>query len=131
MSGAGSSELRRFGLLVGGAFVVLSALSRWRGHELPPLVLGTLGVALIVPGLLAPRLLGPVQRVWMRVAHVMGEVNTRIILGAFFYLVLAPVGFVLRRIRDPLNRRLDDGQPSNWVRREAGPVEAARYEQQF
>ena len=131
MSGAGSSELRRFGLLVGGAFLVLSAISRWRGHEMPPLVLGTLGVALIVPGLLAPRLLGPVQRVWMRAAHVMGEVNSRIILGAFFYLVLAPVGFVLRRIRDPLNRRLDDGQPSNWVRREAGPVDPARYEQQF
>jgi hypothetical protein len=131
MSGAGSAELRRFGLLVGGAFLVLSAISRWRGHEMPPLVLGTLGVALIVPGLLAPRLLGPVQRVWMRAAHVMGEVNSRIILGAFFYLVLAPVGFVLRRIRDPLNRRLDDGQPSNWVRREAGPVDPARYEQQF
>jgi hypothetical protein len=131
MSGAGSSELRRFGLLVGGAFLVLSALSRWRGHELPPLVLGALGLALLVPGLLAPRLLGPVQRVWMRAAHVMGEVNSRIILGVFFYLVLAPVGFVLRRVRDPLDRRLDDGRPSNWVRRETRPVEPARYQQQF
>ena len=131
MSRAGSSELRRFGLLVGGAFLVLSALSRWRGHELPPLVLGTLGVALFVPGLVAPRLLGPVQRIWMRAAHVMGEVNSRIILGAFFYLVLAPVGFVLRRIRDPLDRRLDDGRPSSWVRRETRPVDPARYQQQF
>lgn len=131
MSGAGPSELRRFGLMVGGVFLVLSALSRWRGHEVPPLVLGALGVALVVPGLVAPRLLGPVQRIWMRGAHVIGEVNTRIILGAFFYLVMTPVGLVRRRVRDPLDRRLDDGRPSNWVRREVRPVDPARYEQQF
>ena len=131
MSGAGSSELRRFGLLVGGVFLLLSGVSRWRGHELPPLVLGTLGVALVVPGLIAPRLLGPVQRYWMRGAQVLGEVNSRIILGVFFYLVLAPIGFVLRRVRDPLDRRLDDGRASNWVRRTASPVDPARYRQQF
>jgi hypothetical protein len=132
MPGAVPSELRRFGLTVGGVFLVLAALSRWRGHVVAPLVLAGLGVALVVPGLVAPRLLGPVQRGWMRGARLLGEVNTRIILGAFFYLVIAPVGCVLRWfVRDPLDRRLDDGRASNWVRRDVAEVDPARYQQQF
>src|SRR5262249_29607661 len=68
-------ELRRFGLTVGGMFLLLGLVSRWRGHSVPPLVLGTAGVLLVLPGLLAPRLLAPVERGWMRFAAVMGHVN--------------------------------------------------------
>ena len=126
------AELRRFGLAVGGAFLLLALASWWRGHVLPPRVFVTLGVLLVVPGLVAPTVLGPVRRVWMRAALVLGEVNSRIILGVFFYLVIAPVGLVLRHlVRDPLDRSLDDGKASNWIVRERRPVERARYEQQF
>jgi hypothetical protein len=131
MSAASRPGLRRFGLLVGGAFLVLAAVSRWRGHTLPPLVLGALGGALVVPAVLAPRLLAPVERGWMRGAAVLGEVNSRILLTVLFYLVIAPIGFVLRRIRDPLDRSLRDPARSTWIRRPAGPVDPARYERQF
>ena len=131
MPGASSSELRRFGLIVGGIFVLLGTISWWRGRVWPPAILLTVGVLLVVPGLVAPTLLGPVQRVWMRAAVVLGEVNARIILTVFFYLVIAPVGWVLRTFfRDPLDRKLD-GRESNWIRRERQPVDPARYEQQF
>jgi Saxitoxin biosynthesis operon protein SxtJ len=132
MPGASSSELRRFGLTVGGIFVLLGALSRWRGHTWPPIVFVTVGVLLFVPGLVAPLVLGPVQRVWMRFAAILGEVNSRIILTVFFYLVLAPVGWVLRVfVRDPLDRALDAKRESDWIKREPRPLERARYEQQF
>ena len=131
MSGASIRELRRFGLTVGGAFLLLGLVSWWRGHDVAPRVLWALGVGLAVPGLLAPSVLGPVRRVWMRAAHVMGEVNSRIILGIFYFLVLSPVGLVLRRFRDPLDRSLNDGRSSDWVRREATPLDPARYERQF
>ena len=132
MAGASSSELRRFGLTVGGMFVLLGCLSWWRGHVRPPVVMWTIGVLLVLPALVVPLALDPVRRVWMRFATVLGEVNSRIILGVFFFLVIAPVGFVLRRLfRDPLDRALDDGKSTNWVRRTTVPVERARYEQQF
>jgi len=131
MSRGATPALRRFGLLVGGAFLVLAVVSRWRGHALPPLVLGALGVALVAPALVAPRLLAPVERGWMRGAAVLGEVNGRILLTAVFYLVIAPVGLVLRWIRDPLDRSLRDAKKSNWVRRPPGAIDPARYERQF
>ena len=126
-----TKELRKFGLSVGGAFVVLGALSRWRGHQLPPIVLWTLGGALLVPGVLLPALLAPVERAWLKFAEVLGTVNTRVILSALFYAVLTPIGLVLRAVRDPLDRTLDDRTASNWKRRTAEPATRERYEQQF
>jgi len=99
---------------------------------LPPRVLAALGVLLVGPGLVVPAALGPVRRVWLRAATLLGVVNSRVLLTVLFYLVIAPVGFVLRHlVRDPLDRSLADGKASNWVQRERQPVEIGRYEQQF
>jgi hypothetical protein len=134
MAGASKHELRRFGLQVGGAFLVFGSVSWWRNHVYPPMVLWTLGALLFVPALVAPGLLVPAHRFWfgpvMRVAAKIGEVMSRVILGLMFYLVFTPIGFVLRRFRDPLDRALD-GRASDWIKREQSPVDPARYEQQF
>jgi hypothetical protein len=125
------AELRKFGLTVGAAFAIFGTISWWRGHEIPPRVLWTLATLLIVPGLVAPAILGPVQRGWMKFALVLGHVNTRIILTVLFFLVMTPVGMILRFFRDPLDRSLKEKRDSQWIRREAAPVDAARYERQF
>ena len=78
------SELRKFGLTVGAAFCVFGGISWWRGHEVPPLVLWTIGGALMVPGLVFPTILGPVHRGWMKFAMVLAHVNTRIILTLLY-----------------------------------------------
>ena len=126
-----TAELRKFGLTVGAAFAVFGSVSWWRGHESPPRVLWTLAVLLIVPGVLAPSLLRPVQRAWMVFATVLGHVNTRIILTVLYYLVLTPVGFIMRFFRDPLDRSLADRSGSAWIKRDLQPVEPGRYERQF
>ena len=131
MERASTSELRRFGVTVGGVFLALGAVSRWRGHTTAPVVLWTVGGLLLVPGLLAPAVLGPVRHVWMRAAVVLGEVNARIILTVLFYGVLTPIGFVLRRVRDPLDRSLADARASSWIRRPRQPVDPAHYQRQF
>ena len=131
MQALSSVELRRFGLTVGGVFLLLGVVSRVRGHDVAPLVFWTVGVLLVAPALIAPRVLAPVQRVWMRAAALLGEVNSRIILTVLFYGVFAPIGFVMRRIRDPLDRSWHDGRTSNWIRRDPEPADRARYERQF
>ena len=56
-------------------------------------------------GLVAPRLLAPVERGWMRFAEVLGRINTRIILTLLYCVVITPVGWIVRRWRDdPLDR---------------------------
>ena len=126
-----TKALRKFGVTVGLGFAVLGTISWARDHTIAPRVLWTMGALLLVPALVYPAALGPVERVWMRFALLLGHVNTRIILTALFYVLLTPIGFVLRLFRDPLDRSLKDGRTSFWIRRDPEPVDRARYEQQF
>jgi hypothetical protein len=126
-----TAELRRFGLTVGAVFLVLASISWWRGHVNPPRIFALLGILLVVPGLVAPAILRPVQRWWMRGATLLGEINGRIILTVLFFVVIWPIGRILRFVRDPLDRSLTDGKTSNWVKREKTAVDRERYERQF
>jgi hypothetical protein len=87
---------RRFGLTVGGAFLVFAAIAWWRGHPTASMVLATLGGVLTLAGLAIPTYLGPVERAWMALAHAISKVTTPIVMGVMYLGVLLPVG-VLRR----------------------------------
>ncbi len=68
----------------------------------------------------------------MAFAVVLGHVNTRIILTLLYYLVMTPVGLVMRLFRDPLNRSLDDQTAERLgPARARSPVDPKRYERQF
>lgn len=72
-----------------------------------------LAAALILPGLVAPRLLNPVYKVWMRFGLVMNRIVTPVIMGAVFYLMFFPVGLFMRVFgRDPMQRKLDPARES-------------------
>jgi hypothetical protein len=91
-----AAQGRRFGLTVGGAFLVFAAIAWWRGHPTTTTVLGALGGTLSLAGLVIPTLLGPVERAWMKLAHLISKVTTPIVMGAMYLLVLTPVGLLRR-----------------------------------
>jgi len=91
-----AAQGRRFGLTVGAAFLVFAGIAWWRGNATATTVLTALGGSLSVAGLLIPTYLGPVERAWMKLAHLISKVTTPIVMGVMYLLVLTPVG-VLRR----------------------------------
>ena len=123
-------HLRRFGLSVGGVFLLLAAISLWRGHRIPPVVLATLGTVLVLPALVRPTLLAPVERAWMRLGGALHRINSAILLTVIYYALLTPLAVILRRFKDPMSLKLDD-RPSRWVRRRPAPADPARYRQPF
>ena len=121
---------RKFGLTLGIAFLVIAAISRWRGHEIPPLVAGVLGVALVFAGLMAPTRLGPVERVWMGFAHAISKVTTPVFMGIVYFLVVAPIGVVMRLFRrNPLRHAEVAG--SFWAPRSKDGEGRGGLERQF
>jgi ABC-type uncharacterized transport system permease subunit len=98
-------ELRRFALVTGGLFVILfSGIPFVRHHGVPIWPLVVAGV-LILCGLAIPRTLGPVYRAWMFGGRALGYVNSRVVLSIVFFLLVTPLGLLLRMIgRDPMAR---------------------------
>jgi hypothetical protein len=110
-------EGRKFGLLVGGVFLVLGGISYWRGHHIAPTVLWSLGGALVAAGLLIPGHLGPVYRGWMRFAVVLSKFTTPIVMGVIYYGLFTPMGFLRRRLGG--NAMIRPQGESFWISREA------------
>jgi hypothetical protein len=109
------AEGRKFGLTVGGAFLVLSALlGLWRHRVIPATVTGVLGGLLVLAALAMPTRLGGVQRAWMGLAHMISKVTTPVFMGVVFFVVITPIGLLMRAVgRRTLVRPLRDG--SYWT----------------
>jgi hypothetical protein len=121
---------RRFGLTVGGAFLVLAALAWWRGRPVGLGVFATLGGLLVLSALAVPTHLGPVFRAWMGLAHRLSRITTPIFLGLVYFLSVTPIGLALRVIgRRPRARRA--AASSFWVPRPADRPQRGGMEHQF
>jgi hypothetical protein len=123
------AEGRRFGFVVGAAFLVLGAVSWWRGHEIVPKVLWTIGGLLVVGGLLVPGSLGPVQRAWMKLALALSRITTPIIMGLIYFILFTPIGLVRRLLRRNSLVRPEGG--SFWIDRAPGPGRRSDLQRQF
>ena len=115
-------ELRKFGLMVGGIFCAIGLWpALFRGQPLRSWAL-IVGVLLLVPALTIPRVLAPVYRVWMLVGEALGWINTRILLGVVFFLVITPMGVVRHLLgKNTMRRSFDPDVESYRVVKRARP----------
>ncbi|MGB1108818.1 MAG: SxtJ family membrane protein [Gammaproteobacteria bacterium] len=110
-------DLRSFGMILGGGVIVIFGLFFPWVLDRPIPYWPFIFAAIVVPiGLIAPMALKPVYKVWMKIGLVLGWINTRIILGVFFYLIMFPIGFAMRLFGwDAMARKLDDSADSYRV----------------
>lgn len=89
-------QLRNFGFLVGSVFSVMAVWPfLFRGEPFRLWALGVGGVLIVLGGIL-PALLAPIYKAWMWIGHVLGWINTRILLGIVFYGLVTPTGLLFR-----------------------------------
>ena len=100
-------ELREFGLLIGFGFPILIGwlLPSLFGHQFRIWTLWIGGPGLII-GLTTPRLLYYPYKGWMVLGHILGWINSQIILGLVFIFVLQPIAYIMRLTGyDPLRTK--------------------------
>lgn len=124
------TEERKFGLVVGGAFVLLGLGLAWASPRPFGPVLVAAGCALLLSALVAPPVLAPLRRGWMALARALGRVNSVVFLSLVFFLILAPLGVLLRLAgRDELDRKRRGS--SSWVPYPARNRDPRHFEKMF
>ena len=93
-----------------------------------------MGLVLLILLLIAfsPFILRPVFRLWLRLAHFIGRVNTQLLLFIVFIFVFIPTGLVIQLFRnDPMKRKMNE-EGTYWEPYELeGLKDKSRYEKQF
>jgi hypothetical protein len=115
--------LRDFGLMTGAIVAGLfGAFFPWvleRAYPIWPwVVLGVLGGW----ALIAPQSLRPVYRGWMKVGLLLSKVTTPIVMGAIFFIIIVPVGLIMRVMKhDPMHRKFEPQAASYRIKSERPP----------
>src|SRR4029077_5576981 len=127
----GVRDLRKFGLTVGGVFVLLGILLLLRHRASYPSFLGA-GAVLTAFGVIWPRALKYVYIGWMALAFTLGFVMSNVILALFFFLFVTPIGLLARLFqKDFLARKWDKRAASYWIQYGGKVKTASTYERQF
>jgi hypothetical protein len=128
---ASGRNLRDFGLLFGLIGGGVGAYFVWRGSIAGPYLLVSGGIFLLL-GLFFRRALKPIYVAWMSFASLLGWINTRLLLGLFYYLVLTPIGLILRLSgKDLLQKRMNRAAESYWTEPEKHPPGPGQYRRLF
>ena len=127
----GTGDLRKFGLTVGGVFILLGVLLLFR-HRSSYLVFCGAGALLAAFGVIWPRALKYVYIAWMALAFTLGFVMSNVILTLFFFLFVTPIGLLARLFqKDFLARKCDKRSASYWIQCRSEVKPANTYERQF
>ena len=125
-------QLFVFGLLWLVFFGILGGMSWWRTGSFG--TAGTfwaIGAAIPAAGLVWPGVLRIVYLLASYATFPIGFVVSYVILAVVYYLVLTPIGIVLRLAgKDPIQRRFDRGAKTYWTTRESDNA-SERYFRQF
>lgn len=101
-------ELQGFGLLLGGVFLVIGLWPRvFGGESVRPWALGVGGV-LAICGAVVPQALRHIYLAWMKVGHILGVINTSIILTVIYYALITPMAISMRLMGKDAMHRVPD-----------------------
>jgi hypothetical protein len=132
-----TAEKRKFArsLIIGFPIIsaVLATAARIKTGAWAPgfLWLAGIGIAAGLIFLVLPQIAKPFYLVWYLCAASIGIVVSNLIFAAFYYLVITPVGILMRLFgRDPMRRKLNVDTSTYW-RDVEKVVDPERYFRQF
>ena len=115
---------RSFGWAFTGFFLLVGIFGIWRSNPVMSWLFALAGLFAVIT-LTRAQWLEPLNRAWMKFGALMNAVVSPVVLGAIFFGVFTPAGFVMRLVgRDAMARRFDPAAKSYWVKRDpAGPAD--------
>ena len=113
------SSNRSFGLLF---FVVFLIVSLWPlTHEGSIRIWSVIiSAVFLILGLINSKLLAPLNLFWFKLGMILGAIISPIVMGIVFFIVVTPIGFILRIMgKDLLNKKYDKEKETYWIKRNA------------
>lgn len=108
---------RSFGLTVGIVLAIIGGV-RLYGHTLTVTEISFFAAALllIVTGFVAPKLLKPANRAWLKFGRLLFMISSPVMMALIFASAFVPTGLMMRLLgKDILHLKLDAQADSYWT----------------
>lgn len=111
------SSDRSFGILFAVVFAVIAVWPLFFGENLRSWSAG-ISIAILTVAITRPHLLRPANKLWMRLGALLHSIASPIALGVMFFLVVTPVGLLMRMCgKRPLALTYDKDASTYWIER--------------
>jgi len=107
---------RNFGIVFSIFFLIIALFPLLSGSNIR---IWSIIICLIflILGLINSSLLLPLNKIWFKFGIFLGRIISPIIMGIIFFLVVTPIGFIMRILgKDLLNLKYSDNQ-SYWIKK--------------
>ena len=107
----------KFGFFFSTIFLLASLYSYYIDSEIMVYVLSVLCVTFLVITIINPKILLPLNKLWMKFGVLLGMIISPIIMGIIFFGIFTPIAIIMRLLgRDELRLRLKK-QKTHWINR--------------
>ena len=74
-----------------------------------------ISIIFLILGLLNSKILAPLNKIWFKFGLLLGKIVSPLIMGIIFFLVVTPIGFIMRLLgKDVLNLKYNKNK-SYWI----------------
>ena len=110
---------RSFGTVFFVVFLLIAFYPLLKGHDLR---IWSLIVSLIflILGLLNSKILTPLNKMWFKLGLFLGKIISPLIMGIIFFIVVTPIGIIMRLFNKDLLNLKYNKEKSYWIKR-VGP----------
>jgi len=124
-------DLSKFGLTVGGVLLAIGLVLFY--FEKPAAIyFAVIGGFLILFGALFPKVLKPLNKIWMSLAIILGFIMSRVILTILFYLILTPIAILAKLVgKKFMVLKFDKSANTYWEKRTNISKKQIDYDRQF
>ncbi len=107
---------RSFGLVFFIFFIIIAIYPVFNGNEIK-IYFVIISLIFLVLGLINSAILSPLNKIWLKFGLLLGKIVSPIVMGIIFFLVVTPIGILMRILgKDILNLSYNK-KKSYWIKR--------------
>ena len=113
------SSNRSFGIVFFVVFLIIALYPLAHGGETRIWSI-IISIIFLILGLLNSKILAPLNKIWFKFGIFLGKIVSPLIMGVIFFLVVTPIGLIMRLLgKDLLNLKYNQGK-TYWIEKK-GP----------
>ena len=117
------STNRSFGIVF-SIFLLIVGLWPLLNENNPRVWALVISLIFLILGLFNSKLLGPLNRLWIKFGELLGRIISPIVMGIVYFFVVTPIGLVMRLFKKDLLNLKFSKKNTYWIKREKniGPM---------